>query len=100
MHFKGGLYIYKGASMSKLHGNHLHRLNFLDLVVVENVSNFFIYVYTNKIGVNLLFPVYPYNLVPYEEFPEDDPVDTRSIAFWNKIRRNRLVFYKDLKTYG
>ncbi len=95
---KGELYIYKGASMSKLHGNHLHRLNFLDLVVVENVSNFFIYVYTNKIGVNLLFPVYPYNLVPYEDFPEDDPVDKRSIAFWNKIREHKLVYDKAFKS--
>ena len=95
---KGELYIYKGLSMSKLHGDHLHRLNNLDLVTVERSTSTIIYVYTNKIGVNHLFPVHSYNLVPYEDFPEDDPVDKRSIAFWNKIREHKLVYDKAFKS--
>jgi len=98
MHSKGELYIYKGPPVTQRISNIVHRLNNLDLVKVERSNSTFIYVYTNKIGAIPLFCVYPYNLVPYQDFPEDDSVDKRSIAFWNKIHEHKLVFDKAFKS--
>ena len=101
MHSKGELYIYKGPNIVEpVHRNNA-KLNTLDVVTITGHNgNLYVLVAPLKVGYTGTFLVYVGDLLSYEDFPEDDPVDTRSIAFWNKIRRNRLVFYKDLKTYG
>lgn len=99
MRFKGEVYIYAGLFTLDSDGE--KKLKRFDIVIVYTVYSWTDkYVSVEHSQKGGIYAVDVDDLIPYEEFPEDDPVDTRSIAFWNKISRNRLVFYKDLKTYG
>jgi hypothetical protein len=100
MHSKGELYIYKGPNIVEpVHRNNA-KLNTLDIVTITGHNgNLYVLVAPLKVGYTGTFLVYVGDLLPYEEFPEDDPVDKRSIAFWNKIREHNLVFDKAFKSY-
>jgi len=91
---KGDKFLYNGPSFSIPVHDPRYTVERFDLVIVEKNDGPYVSAYVSKVGISPLFLADPLDLIPYEEFPEDDPVDTRSIAFWNKISRNRLVFYK------
>jgi len=100
MHSKEKLYIYTGEA---IHKSSLHpiQLNTLDVVCIDSTFSWTtkdLVVRPVKYG-HTTYSVYLEDLIPYEEFPEDDPVDKRSIAFWNKIRKHKLMFDKVFKTY-
>jgi hypothetical protein len=94
---KGDKFIFNGESFSYPLYDPIHIVKKLDLVIAEKYDSPYIHAYVNKLGVSSLFLADPLDLIPYEDFPEDDLVDTRSIAFWN--RKHKLVFPKAFKSY-
>jgi hypothetical protein len=95
---KGDKFIFNGQSFSYPVHDPRYTVKKLDLIIVESYDNYYVHAYVSKLGVSPLFLADPLDLIPYEDFPEDDPVDKRSIAFWNKIREHKLVYDKALKS--
>jgi hypothetical protein len=89
---KGDKFIFNGESFSYPLYDPIHIVKKLDLVIAEKYDTHYVYAYVNKLGESPLFLADPLDLIPYEDFPEDSHIDIRSIEFFNKIRRNRLVF--------
>lgn len=95
---KGDKFIYNGPSFSIPVHDPRYAVKKLDLIIAEKNDGPYVSAYVSKVGISPLFLADPLDLIPYEDFPEDDPVDTRSIAFWNKIREHKLVYDKAFKS--
>jgi hypothetical protein len=93
MGFKEKLYIYKGPNIVNSISMNKGRLSTLDVVIFHSyTSSIYVNVSPLKLGSAGVFSVLFTDLLPYEYFPEESHIDIRSIEFFNKIRRNRLVF--------